>query len=132
MSKVTFDYSAYTDSPWHHGQPITMADAVYSIAESFDRAYDPDKARIEIALAVTARPFLETFQGFRLTDDDRLEVYVDFWHFDQNYIGSYASPAGFDMPWELYAAMDVVVFEQRRAAYSDTAAGASTCRGSAS
>jgi len=122
VSKVTFDYSAYTGSTWHHGQPITMADAVYSIAQSFDRAYDPDKARIETALAVTSRPVLETFKGFRLTDDDKLEVYVDFWHFDEDYIGEYANPVSFDMPWELKAAMDDLVFEQRRAAYSNTAA----------
>ena len=122
VSSVTFDYSGYLGSNWHHGQPITIADAVYSIAESFDRAYDPEKARIETALAVTARPYLETFKGFRLTEDDRLEVYVDFWHFDTDHIASYASPAGFDMPWELKVAMDDLVFTQRRAAYSDTAA----------
>jgi len=122
VSKVTFDYSGYTDSNWHHGQPITIADAVYSIAESFDRAWDPDKARIETAIAVTSRPVLETFKGYRLADDGQLEVYVDFWHFDQDHIGSYANPVSFDMPWELNAAMDDLVFGQRRAAYSNTAA----------
>jgi len=120
VSKVTFDYSGYTDSNWHHGQPITIADAVYSIAESFDRAWDPGKARIETALAATSRPVLETFKGYRLTED--VEVYVDFWHFDQDHIGSYANPVNFDMPWELNAAMDDLVFGQRRAAYSNTAA----------
>jgi peptide/nickel transport system substrate-binding protein len=122
VSKVTFDYSKYTDSVWHHGQPITVADAVYSIAQAFDRAYDPEKARIETALAVTARPYLETFKGFRLTEDDQLEAYVDYWHFDEDHIASYANPVSFDMPWEVKAAMDDLVFEQRRAAYSDTAA----------
>jgi peptide/nickel transport system substrate-binding protein len=122
VSKVTFDYSRYLGSNWHHGQPITLADAVYSIAQSFDRAYDPEKARVETALAATARPVLETFKGYRLTEDDRLEVYVDYWHFDEDSIAAYASPVSFDMPWELKAAMDDLVFEQRRAAYSDTAA----------
>ena len=77
---------------WHDGQPITIADAIYSIAQGFDRAYDPEKAKIETALAVTARPYLETFKGFRLTDDDQLEVYVDYWHFDEDHIAAYASP----------------------------------------
>ena len=72
----------------------------------------PEKARIETALAVTSRPYLETFKGFRIVDDDTLEVYVDYWHFDEDYIASYATPAGFDMPWEVLAAMDDVVFEQ--------------------
>ena len=123
VSKVTFDYSGFTDSVWHHGQPITLGDAVYSIAQTFELAYDEEKAKIETALAATQRPILETFKGYRLTEDDQLEVYVDFWHFDEDYIGQYANATtGFDTPWELKAAMDDLVFEERRAAYSQTAA----------
>ena len=122
-SKVTFDYSKYFSAEWHHGIPITMADVVYSIYQSFDIAYDTKKSKVERALAVTARPYLDTFKGFRLLDENRLEVYVDFWHFEDNYIASYASPASVSMPWEVLAAMDDLVFGQRRAAYSDTAAG---------
>jgi peptide/nickel transport system substrate-binding protein len=122
VSRVTFDYARYLDARWHHGQPIELADAVYAIAQGFDLSYDPDKARIETAIAVTSRPYLETFRGFRITDDDRLEVYVDFWHFDADHIASYASPVSFAMPWEVLAAMDELVFGERRAAYSDTAA----------
>ena len=107
---------------WHDGQPITLADAFYSIAQGFDLAYDPDKSRVEVALAATSRPFLETIKGYRINDDDTVTVYVDYWHFDENMIAGYASPASFAMPWELLAAMDDLVFEQRRAAYSDTAA----------
>lgn len=122
VSKVTFDYSGYFDGVWHHGQPITMADALYGIAQSYELAYDPDKTRIEVSLGVTARPYLETFRGYRLLDDRRIEVYVDFWHFEEAYIASYAAPSGLSMPWEMLAAMDDLVFNQRRAAYSDTAA----------
>ncbi len=121
-SKVTFNYSKYFQSKWHHGQPITMADVVYSIYQSYENAYDPNKLKIEFALAATARPYLETFRGFRVLDDHRLEVYVDFWHFEENLIASYASPSSLSMPWEMLAAMDTLVFEKRRAAYSDTAA----------
>ncbi len=122
-SKVTFDYSKYFSAEWHHGIPITMADVIYSIYQNFDIAYDEDKSQVERALAVTARPFLDTFKGFRILEDNRLEVYVDFWHFEDNYIASYASPTSVSMPWEVLAAMDDLVFDKRRAAYSDTAAG---------
>jgi peptide/nickel transport system substrate-binding protein len=122
-SKVTYDYSKYFSAQWHHGMPITMADVMYSIYQNFDMAYDTEKSKVERALAVTARPFLDTFKGFRILDDNRLEVYVDFWHFEENYIASYASPSSVSMPWEVLAAMDDLVFNQRRAAYSDTAAG---------
>lgn len=122
VSAVTYDLSKYLSSNWHDGQPITLADAFYSIAQGFDLAYDPDKSRVEVALAATSRPFLETIKGYTINDDDTVTVYVDYWHFDENMIASYASPTSFAMPWELLAAMDDLVFEQRRAAYSDTAA----------
>ncbi|PZC46644.1 MAG: peptide/nickel transport system substrate-binding protein [Chloroflexi bacterium] len=121
-SKVVFDYSKYFQSKWHHGQSITMADVLYSIAQRFELALDEDKSRIEVALAVTSLPFLETVRGIRVLDDDRLEVYVDYWHFAEDYIADYASISGLSMPWEVLAAMDEVVFEDRRAAYSATSA----------
>jgi peptide/nickel transport system substrate-binding protein len=121
-SKVTFDYGDFVGARWHHGPEITLADAIYGITQSFDLAFDPDRSRIEVALAFTSRPYLETLRGYRIVDEARLEVYVDFWHFDDDSIASYASPTSFGMPWEVLAAMDDLVFAQRRAAYSDTAA----------
>lgn len=121
-SRVVFDYSRYFDGKWHHGRPIAMADVVYPIAQGYELAFDPAKTAIEFALGVTARPYLDTIRGYRVLDADRIEVYVDFWHFEERQIASYATPASLTMPWEVLAAMDDVVFEQRRAAYSDTAA----------
>jgi peptide/nickel transport system substrate-binding protein len=121
-SKVTFDYSKYFQSKWHHGQPITMADVLYPIAQIFDLVYNDDKANIEISIATTSKPYTDTFRGFRITEDNKLEVYVDFSHFLDDYIAQYASISGISMPWEVLAAMDNMVFEQRIVAYSDTAA----------
>ena len=121
-SKVVFDYGRYFSSKWHHGAPITMADVVYSIAQGYELAYDPDKSRIEVAIGITSRPFLETFKGFKVIDETSLEVYVDYWHFEESLIAGYASPASISTPWEILAALDELVFEQRRAAYSNTAA----------
>ena len=120
-SRVVFDYAQYFGSKWHHGTRITMADVLYDIAQGYELAFDQKKSRIEFALGVTSRPYLETFRGYRILDNNRIEVYVDFWHFEQSQIASYASPSGLFTPWELLAAMDDLVFEQRRAAYSDTA-----------
>ena len=121
-SKITYDYSTYFQAPWHHGQPISMADVIYSLYQGYDLSYNPDKARIETVLAVTSRPFLETIKGYRVLDENNIEVYVDFWHFEPDYIASYATPSGLAMPWELNYAMDTLVFDQKRAAYSDIAA----------
>ena len=121
-SRVVFDYDQYFRSTWHHGVPIDMSDVIYSISQSFELAYDSNKNRIETAIGVTSRPFLETYRGFRLIDETHLEVFVDYWHFEDSLIASYASPTSLSMPWEILAAMDDLVFEQRRAAYSNTAA----------
>jgi len=121
-SKVVFDYSRYFQSTWHHGAPITMADVVYPIFQSFDIAYDEKKSEREPAIAITSRPYLEAFRGFRVLDDNRLEVYIDFWHFVPDYIAEYASMSGLTTPWEVMAAMDSLVFDKREFAYSNTAA----------
>ena len=121
-SKVVYDYGKFFQAPWHHGQPISMADVLYSIYQGFDLSFNPDKAKIETVIATTARPFLDTIKGYRVLDENRIEAYVDFWHFEQNYIASYGIPAGLSTPWEMLYAMDELVFGQRRAAYSDTAA----------
>ena len=121
-SKVTFDYSKYFQANWHHGRPITMADVIYPIAQTFDIVYNEEKANIEVSISTTSKPFTDTFRGFRITEDNRLEVYVDYWHFVDDYIAQYANVSGITMPWEVLAAMDDMVFEQRIVAYSDTAA----------
>ncbi|CAN5718900.1 ABC transporter substrate-binding protein [soil metagenome] len=120
-SKVTFDYTKYLQATWHHGPPITMADVIYPIAQGYEIAFDDAKVQIETALGITARPLYETFRGYRF-GESTVEVFVDYWHFEEGYIGSYASPSSVSTPWELLAAMDDVVFEKRQGAYSDTAA----------
>ena len=121
-SKVTFDYSKYFSSNWHHGEPINMADVIYSIHQNFDITFNEDKSRVEFAIATVAEPYLDTFKGFRIISDTELEVYVDFWHFAPEYIADFASVSGLTMPWEILYAMDTLVFDQRKAAYSDTSA----------
>lgn len=121
-SVVLFNYAKYIGSRWHHGMEITMADLLYSLYHSFDMVYNPEKSRVEVALAATRKPILETFKGFRLVNETAIEVYVDYWNPIADYVAEYAEPWGAVMPWELLHAMDVMVFEERLAAYSDTAA----------
>ncbi len=121
-SKVVYNYENYFKSKWHHLQPMTMADVVYSIYQSFEMTYDSDKSKIEFAIATTSKPYLDTIKAFRILDDNRLEVYLDYWHFETAYIAEYASIGGISTPWEVLAAMDTLVFTERKAAYSDTTA----------
>ena len=122
ISKVTYNYAKYLQATWHHGPAITMADVVYPIAQGYELAYDEAKIQIETALGIASRPILETFVGYRLTGPDTLEVYVNYWHFEESQIAGYGVPGSVSTPWELLAAMDDVVFEKRRGAYTDTTA----------
>lgn len=122
VSKITYDYSKFFQAPFHHGPAISMADVLYGLAQGIDMSLNPEKALIETVMAVTARPYLETVKGYRVLDENRIEAYVDFWHFEEDYIAAYGIPSGAGTPWELLYAMDELVFSQRRGAYSDTAA----------
>jgi peptide/nickel transport system substrate-binding protein len=122
VTKVTWDYRKYMQGTWHHGPAITMADVLYPIAQSYELAFDDDKVQIETALGITSRPLLESYKGYRVVDATTIEVYVDYWHFDEGSMAGYAVPSGVGTPWELLAAMDDVVFDKRQGAYSDSAA----------
>ncbi len=121
-SKVTYDYTRYFQAPFHHGGDISMADVLYGLYHSIDLSWNPDKALVETVMATTGRPYWETIKGYRVLDENRIEVYVDFWHFEEDYIAAYATPSGAGTPWELLYALDELVFTQRRGAFSATTA----------
>ncbi len=129
-SKVTWDLSRYFNSKWHHGQPITVADVLFYIASMIENTYDEDKAAMESAIAETVKVTLDKFVGIRIVDEKTVETYVNFWHFDTNYIAEFGSPLGIDYsiyysetpPWELMAAMNELVFTKKQAAYGQTTA----------
>ncbi len=126
-SKVVFDYSRIVGSNWHHGQQITFADIIGYIAEILDIVYDPEKSQIEAAIAGPSRQIYDGFVAFRpLPEENKLEVYVNFWHFDPGYIADYAI-SGFnflDNPFELIAAMDTLAFVEKLYALDETRARA--------
>ena len=121
ISKVTFDYSQYLGSNWHHGQPISLADLVYSIYQAYDTVFNEEKSRIETAISSSNKPYLETIKGFRLVGDSKMEFYADYWHFVPDFIAEYTDMGGFSTPWEIRAAIDQLVFVERRGTYTDTA-----------
>ncbi len=120
-SKVTFDLKY---SKWHNGMMMDKSDILYALYFAFewgtnegedDPTYDPE-------YTATAEKFVQTLKGIRFLDDDTIEVYVDYWHFDENYVADYAALWA-SMPWEVYAAMEQVV-KDGKAAFSQSIAKA--------
>lgn len=116
-SKVTFDL---TWGNWHSGQKMDMKDILYSVYfssewgspqtendKTFDSAYTPQASQSQ-----------KTLVGMRLIDEHSVEVYVNYWHFDDSEIADWASvwPV---MPWEITTAMEKIVLDGK-ASFSRT------------
>lgn len=127
-SKVVFDLSNYLGDKWHHNVTIGWADILYSLQQVYEIAYDTTKSGLESTTAAQLKQILPQFKGYKIAaTDNTLTVYVDFWHFDDNYIADYAmqlidgDPPCAHYPWEVLAAMDRLVFTTKSYAYSDSA-----------
>jgi len=109
ISKATFDLNF---GEWHSGQKMNMNDIIYSTYfllewgsekdendKTFDSDYSPQAAQ-------TAK----TLVGIKPIDNDTIEVYTNYWHFDEGEIASWTSPWS-SMPWEIMAAMEKTVVD---------------------
>ena len=109
ISKATFDLNF---GEWHNGQKMDMNDIIYSTYfllewgsekdendKTFDSDYSPQAAQ-------TAK----TLVGVKPIDDNTIEVYTNYWHFDEGEIASWASLWS-SMPWEIMAAMEKTVID---------------------
>ena len=123
-SKVTFDLSKVIGTKWHHGINITWADVIGTWAYLLELTFDPEKSQIEGSIAGVNAPILEKIKGFVFdTVNNTLTVYVDYWHFDVNYIANYAVLTAIN-PIELHEAMFYLAFNEKSYALSDTRAEA--------
>lgn len=116
-SKITYDLLW---SNWHHGQKMDINDVLYSVYFSQewasssgdnDRTFDPE-------YSPTAAQSARTFVGMRVIDEDTVEVYVNFWHFDESEIADWGG-VWVVQPWEIMAAMEQIVVDGK-ASFSRT------------
>ena len=108
-SKITYDLKF---NQWHHGSEMNMNDIIYSVyflsewgseRTEDDRTYDAD-------FSPQASQILNTLKGIRVIDENTIEVYTDFWHFDSGEIASWGSVWS-SMPWEIMASMEKIVID---------------------
>jgi len=123
-SVVIFDLSKLIGYQWHHGVNITWADILGYIALLFDATYNKTKADIEPKIASTNKPIYDTIVAFRpLINENKLEVYVNYWHFDLMYIADYAAFA-FYVPFEIELVQAYLGYDKQTYALTDTRAAA--------
>ena len=108
-SKITFDLIL---GDWHHNQKMDMNDILYSIyflsewgsaPHENDKTYDSEYSAQAIQNA-------KTLIGIKPLDDNTIEVYVDYWHFDEAEIAGWATPWS-SMPWEIMTSMEDAVLD---------------------
>ncbi|MGI0026496.1 MAG: ABC transporter substrate-binding protein [Nitrosopumilaceae archaeon] len=102
-SKVTFHL---TFGNWHNGQPMDMNDVLYSIYFLYQWGADSENSKtFDSEYSPKANQAAQTLIGIRVIDKNTIEVYQDYWHFDE---GEIADSAGVfpSMPWEIFYAME--------------------------
>ena len=108
-SKITYDLKF---SQWHHKSDMNMNDILYSVyflsewgseKTENDRTYDSD-------FSPQASQVEKTLKGIKIVNKNTIEVYTDFWHFDEGEIASWGSVWS-SMPWEVMASMEQIVID---------------------
>jgi peptide/nickel transport system substrate-binding protein len=106
-SKVTFHLKF---GNWHDGQPMDMNDVLYSIYFLYQWGAEPSEnsKTFDSEYSPKANQAAKTLIGIRVIDKNTIEVYQDYWHFDE---GEIADSAGVSpsMPWEIFYAMEKAV-----------------------
>ncbi len=109
VSKVTFDLKF---SNWHNGQRMDMKDILHSLYFTIEWGTQTDESdkTFDSEFTPRAAQSVETLIGVKQIDENTIEVYVDFWHFDEGEIADWASLWS-TMPWEIFSAIEQSVID---------------------
>jgi len=107
ISKVTFDFKF---SNWHNGQQMDMNDILHTLYFTIEWGTQTDEndKTFDTEFTPRAAQSIQTIVGVNPIDEDTIEVYVDYWHFDEGEIADWALLWS-SMPWEITAAMENAV-----------------------
>jgi len=106
-SKVTFDFEF---SNWHNGELMDMNDILHSLYFTIEwgtQSNEKDKT-FDTEFTPRAAQSIQTIIAVNQLDKDTVEVYVNYWHFDENEIAEWASLWS-PVPWEITASMEKAV-----------------------
>jgi len=108
-SKVTFDLDF---SNWHNGQKMDMNDVLHSLYFTIEWGTQTDEndKTFDDEFTPRAGQSVDTFIGVKPIDENTIEVYVDYWHFDDGEIAEWASLWN-TMPWEIFSAIEQAVID---------------------
>jgi peptide/nickel transport system substrate-binding protein len=108
-SKVRFDFKF---GNWHNGQKMDMNDILHSLYFTMEWGTQTDEndKTFDVEFTPIASQTVQTIIGIKPVDEDTIDVYVNYWHFDQGEIADWAALWS-SMPWEISAAMEQSVID---------------------
>jgi peptide/nickel transport system substrate-binding protein len=111
-------------SNWHHGIPMDVSDMMYSdyFAYEWGTNAGPEDRTVDAEFTPVAAEGLKLSKGTRYVSPDRIESYIDIWHYDEKEIAD-SGVFFVNEPWEIAAAAERIVMEGRLA-YSQSEAQA--------
>ncbi|MFL6479517.1 MAG: ABC transporter substrate-binding protein [Nitrososphaera sp.] len=112
-SKVTFT-PLYSN--WHNGVKMDLSDMMYAnyFTQEWGTDTGPGDRTVDPEFTPAASEALNLSKGIRFVTPDRIESYVDIWHYDEKEI---ADSAVFfpSEPWEILAASERIVLDGKLA-----------------
>ena len=108
-SKVTWNFEF---SKWHNGQMMDINDIIHSLyftlewgtqTEKTDRTFDTE-------FTPRAAQSIQSIVGIKPIDENTLEIYVNYWHFDKGEIANWATLWS-SVPLEIRVAMEKAVID---------------------
>ena len=106
-SKVTYDLKY---SKWHNGIMMDKSDLLYSyyFGHEWGTNTGPRDKTVDSEYTSQAAQAIKYDKGIRFLSNDKVESYIDFWHFDNKEIGG-AAAVWAGEPWEITAASERLV-----------------------
>ncbi|MDH3765861.1 MAG: ABC transporter substrate-binding protein [Nitrosopumilus sp.] len=108
-SKVTFNFEF---SNWHNGEKMDMDDILHSLYFTIEwgTQVDENDKTFDTEFTPRAAQSIQTIMGVNPIDENTVEVYVNYWHFDEGEIADWAVIWNV-VPWEITAAMEKAVMD---------------------
>jgi peptide/nickel transport system substrate-binding protein len=106
-SKVTYDLKY---SKWHNGIMMDKSDLLYTyyFGHEWGTNTGPNDKTVDSEYTSQAAQAIKYDRGIRFLSNDKVESYIDFWHFDNREIGG-AAAVWAGEPWEITAASERLV-----------------------
>ena len=91
---------------------MDMTDILHSLYFEIEwgTQVDENDKTFDTEITPRAAQKIESIIGVNQVDENTLEVYVDYWHFDEGEI-AYWADSWYEIPWEISVAMEKAVTE---------------------